>query len=397
MKFLRIHNNDSIKGGAEYHVYKLWRIFTDAGVKNDVLAIVGHRPPFKVVLNFDSVLHESISPEELITFLDEYLRRTEPDFVHIHSMAHVFLIKHLLGKLPVFRSMHEPMLICPGRSKFLAQSELPCRRPFGLHCFYHAYTERCATRRPLRLIEELRRVHTEVSVFSRSYREIFVVSNYLKREAVFAGVSESKLRVMPSPQLEKAISAKEPLAESNSIRLIFVGRLSPTKGCVLLLHALSLLCRKGEDLVLDIVGDGSQEAPLKQYAHEAGISKQVNFHGWQAADDVGRFYKLADISIVPSIYPDAFPNVVAESMMYGLPVVTFREGGTTEWFEEGDSGFSVETGNVEALAGKILELVRNPELRMRMGRNARARIMELYSPERALSAYTDAYFKGLAG
>ena len=84
---------------------------------------------------------------------------------------------------------------------------------------------------------------------------------------------------------------------------------------------------------------------------------------------VARFYPAADLYTHPA-RADTFPNTVLEALACGTPVVASAVGGIPEQVVEGQTGFLVPVGDAPAMAGRVLDLLADEELRVRMGRLA---------------------------
>ena len=126
--------------------------------------------------------------------------------------------------------MHEPRMICPGQGKFLRFSERACNKPFGLHCFFHSYKEGCCNRHPVRLLKLYKNVLFEALDASKKYSSIIVMSKYMLDEAIEAGYSKKKL-ILNSLFTPKVNESDFVYSSKNKIKsLIFIGRLSKTKG-----------------------------------------------------------------------------------------------------------------------------------------------------------------------
>jgi glycosyltransferase involved in cell wall biosynthesis len=104
-----------------------------------------------------------------------------------------------------------------------------------------------------------------------------------------------------------------------------------------------------------------------------------HFHLIPPLEDVFRLLAAVDIVAFTSIWPDSLPRVVMEAMAAGRPVAAYRTGGVPEMVADGETGFMVETGEVEALAERMVRLAGDPELRRRMGAAAAARARAEFS------------------
>jgi GalNAc-alpha-(1->4)-GalNAc-alpha-(1->3)-diNAcBac-PP-undecaprenol alpha-1,4-N-acetyl-D-galactosaminyltransferase len=159
--------------------------------------------------------------------------------------------------------------------------------------------------------------------------------------------------------------------------VLYVGRFAWEKAPERLLEAFAAIDRKG--WTLEMAGDGPLLNKMKAYAKDLGIEKEVIFHG--QFENVDLLYSKASIFVIPSIL-EGFPNALCEAMSAGLPSVCFDSIPYEDIFSNGYDGFAVRTHDVDALAGKIQELINNPELREEVGRNA-SRITERFSIDKA--------------
>jgi glycosyltransferase involved in cell wall biosynthesis len=93
---------------------------------------------------------------------------------------------------------------------------------------------------------------------------------------------------------------------------------------------------------------------------------------------------------------EGLPLAILEAMATGLPVVASAVGGVPELIVEGETGFLVPPGDAEALGTALRTLVADPELRLRMGRAARARATEKFDLPEMRQAHLDLYERLLA-
>ncbi|MGH3070413.1 MAG: glycosyltransferase [Streptosporangiaceae bacterium] len=160
------------------------------------------------------------------------------------------------------------------------------------------------------------------------------------------------------------------------LRLLFVGRLVRTKGARDAIRAVSLI--REVPVVLDIVGDGPDQAACRALTAELGVADRVRFHGRLTREQVTGFYRAADVFVFPS-YREPGGNVVFEAMAHGLPLVVSDIGGPGNVVDE-SCGIRVHPVTppeyAQDLAGAITRLA-GPGLRGRLGEGARARVAEV--------------------
>ena len=183
--------------------------------------------------------------------------------------------------------------------------------------------------------------------------------------------------------LGNAVSVPDDTASGEGV--LYVGRLAPKKGLEYLIKAMAKA-----DEQLTIVGDGSERSRLERLAVEYDV--EVAFEGEVDPDEVGSYYESAAIFVLPSIEGEGMPNVVLEAMAWGLPVVATDSGGVPTLVENGYNGYLVSMRNVDELDNRISELLANPQLRDKMGTNAREFVSENHSWE-ALRSKLESYYE----
>jgi glycosyltransferase involved in cell wall biosynthesis len=171
-----------------------------------------------------------------------------------------------------------------------------------------------------------------------------------------------------------------------------VGRLAAEKGLAYLLHSMvtvkrSLPCR------LLIIGDGPERASLERMTDDLGLRDVVVFGGHQSNPFVTM--ARADLLVMSSVW-ESFGNVLIEGMALGVPVLSTRAAfGPDEIIDHGRTGWLVPPASAGALAGGILELLRDPDLRRRLGSAART-AAERFDASRRVADY-ESLFERLSG
>ena len=140
-----------------------------------------------------------------------------------------------------------------------------------------------------------------------------------------------------------------------------------------------------------MVGEGPDVAPCRELARELKIADRVSFLGEQ--EYIEALLPLADVFLLPSSH-ESFGLVALEAMSSGVPVIATRVGGMPEVIVDGVSGFLRDPGDVAGMSAIAVELARDPELRARVGRAARARAGDTFAQERAVEHY-EAYYRRL--
>jgi glycosyltransferase involved in cell wall biosynthesis len=168
----------------------------------------------------------------------------------------------------------------------------------------------------------------------------------------------------------------------------FVGRLVDQKGCDDLIAAFELLGDDRARTRLVIIGDGPQRPELEMQVRSAGLSGSVEFLGFRS--DATALMAGMHIVAVPSRF-EPFGIVAVEAMALGRPVVASAVGGLTESIKDGVTGSLVPAGDPHRLAEALSALIRSPQTRVDMGRAGRARVLEVFAPDRVVDAYAGLY------
>lgn len=197
-----------------------------------------------------------------------------------------------------------------------------------------------------------------------------------------------------SREAERGDTAK---GEHSPVRLLFVGQLVRGKGVDNLLGAFRDLLGRNlpAGLHLDVVGSGNAADSLaNSVGSDPLLRAHVTFHGWTPPEKINRFYRNADIVVVPSRWPEPFGIVGLEAMRNGKPVVAFSVGGIPDWLEDGVTGVLVPPADeAAAFAGALESLSIDPHTREKYGNAARQRIGERFTFDR----YVDNLIEALEG
>ena len=166
---------------------------------------------------------------------------------------------------------------------------------------------------------------------------------------------------------------------SEAFTVGWIGRMTGIKRTDDVLLAFKRLRARGVDARLCMVGDGPDRAAIERRAHDLGIVRDTLFLGYQ--ESVAPFYAAFDAFILPSAN-EGTPVTAIEALAAGRPVVATRVGGVPDVVRDGEDGFLVEAGDVDALAERLASLAADPGLRERMGTAGRGRVLPRYAVAR---------------
>jgi glycosyltransferase involved in cell wall biosynthesis len=191
-------------------------------------------------------------------------------------------------------------------------------------------------------------------------------------------------RFRPDPEARRTVRAAN--YADDAFVVLTVAYLIKDKGVDVAVRALGEL---PEDVVLWIVGDGPERDDLAAMARDLNLGQRVRFLG--AHRNIVPFLQAADCFVCPSMWKEGAGNANFEAMACGLPDLASRIGGIPEFVEDGRNGFLFAPGDHCELARLIRRLWQNPELRYRMGQNARSIVVERYSTQTLLAEHLRHY------
>jgi glycosyltransferase involved in cell wall biosynthesis len=143
-----------------------------------------------------------------------------------------------------------------------------------------------------------------------------------------------------------------------------------------LISAFSKLHNENIDAHLVIVGDGYERPNLEQQVKDLNLSKFVTFTGF--SDHPQLYSSLFDVSVLPSEI-EGFANTIVEYFSVGSACVVTDVGGAREIIKDGENGFLIEFGDIDALTLKIRELLVNEDLRAKFCKNSLQTLKEKFT------------------
>lgn len=234
--------------------------------------------------------------------------------------------------------------------------------------------------------------------FLRCAHTILATSPDYARSSPVLRRHSGRVRVVPfGIRVEEFASADPRAVEEIRARhgprvVLGAGRLVYYKGFDYLVRAMRTV-----DAHLVLIGTGPLRPVLEALAREAGVAERVTFAG--AVPEMAPWYHAAEVFALPSIArSEAFGIVQLEAMAAGTPVVNTRlESGVPFVSRDGESGITVPPADADALARALGRLLRDPELRRRLGGAARERVRREFSLERMVNDTLAVYREAAAG
>ena len=230
-------------------------------------------------------------------------------------------------------------------------------------------------------------------------QKLVVVSKKMYQAALKEGVHSERIITIPngvaqmpfesrsSPEVRKeaGIDVADPL-------LISVGRLVYAKAHEVLVASMPVVLKEFPNAKVEIYGEGVLRADLEAQIARLGLSNSVKLPG--RSDHVAGHLANADVFILSS-RSEGLPIALLEAMSAGLPCIATNVEGVDEVIVEGEHGLVVPVEDPEALAQAILQLLRDPEARSRMGAAARLHVSKFYNIDRMCGQYLELMLNSL--
>jgi len=352
-------------GGAHIHVRDLSTALRGRGV--DAIVLAGGEGRLADQLRERDIpvhclrnLHRSVGPFKglkAVLEIRRLLRELRPDLVSTHSTT-----AGLLGRLAA-RSLGIPVLFTAHGWGFTDGRPWSQRLVFWL---------------------------VEWAAAPLTARIITVCVSDLRAAARTRLTQQARLVAIPNamPDVSASLRARP---ERSPPRVVMVARLSWWKDHATLLRALA---RLGDlDWELELVGDGPLQAETEALAASLGIASRITFAGFRA--DVASRLAEAQLFVLATKW-EGFPRSILEAMRAGLPVIASNVGGVRESVRDGETGFLVPQGDVDALCDRLRLFLTSPADRARMGAAGRALYDMRFSIERLVTDTTAVYEAVLA-
>ncbi len=174
-----------------------------------------------------------------------------------------------------------------------------------------------------------------------------------------------------------------------------IARLSPLKGHELFLTAAAEIARQEPRAWFLLVGDGVLRKKLEAQVRRMGIADRTVFTGLVAPDDVPACIQAMDVVVHTSLR-EGIARVLPQAGAAGKPIVTFDLDGASEVIHDGISGYLVPYLDTTGLAGRVFELLRDPERRRAFGEAGRAVATANFRLEQMVERINGVYYQLLA-
>lgn len=239
-----------------------------------------------------------------------------------------------------------------------------------------------------------------VGKFLPALDKLMAVGNETIRQSAKLGLSEEKFVFVPNgvnpdkhfgnysrSDLERVVGEK--LEEKKA--LLTSGRLAKRKGIAWFVR--NVMPKLNEDVVYIILGNGPERKNIEKAIGEKKLGNRVKTLGYQSDEARDICFNAADVFVQPNTKVpgdmEGFGISVIEAASCKLPVIAANIEGLKDAIRNGENGFLVESGNVEAWIAKINELLADDKFRKEFGEKARQYTIENYSWEKIAKRYLE--------
>ena len=178
--------------------------------------------------------------------------------------------------------------------------------------------------------------------------------------------------VPPPIFVEKASRiVRNPSCLSNSVTILYVGRLHPEKLVDQLIQTIRFILddstvQFSKSLQLILIGDGPERGRLEALAESFGVKEYIKFVGYLPVEEIADYYSRSDIFLSPLT-----GNSLREAALFGLPIVAYEMDWVVGVFQHNKNILFAKPGNPQDMAQQVIRLLKEPELAIRIGQSSR--------------------------
>jgi glycosyltransferase involved in cell wall biosynthesis len=413
MKIIVAHYKYYLQGGPEKYLFKFIELAKSKGcqvipfsVKYDVNIITEYSRYFvKPVNPMSNGLFETSSLSffrmikgawnefhniEACRNLRKLIRAEKPDLVYvlIPGILSADILKVAWSeKVPTILRISDFRLIC-GIYTLLRNNET-CEE--CIHGDYSSMTKNRCVKGSL-LLSFLRAQALSYARRKRKYEyasAIIAPALFTKRKYIESGYfPDQKVHIIRTFIDYRSIEIS--LTHNNSV--LCLGRLTPEKGFIYAVEAMQYLMDTSVKIILTGTKDNCS-IDILQRITELNLEDRVLFAGFLTGRQLEEYINNAMCIACPVIWYENFPNAIIESYAYGKPVIASDIGSIPEMVDNGKTGYLFEPKNIGQIASCIRSIYEHPNLYIEMGKNARKKCEEEFSPDSHWNKFMGIYKK----
>ena len=398
-------------GGAGIIAFNLAKSFQEKGHSVSVVTTVQSKIDegeieyeglkiFRIYSKYNGRLRAYISlyNPQTIKKVKKIFDKIKPDVVHAHNI-HYHLSYYCLklakkSGAKVFLTAHDVMLFHYGKLvECVNPKELSCPTKFNYKISAWKQIKKFRKRyNPFRnlIIRHYLKYANKIFTVSGALKEALKQNGIKNTEIVYNGINTEDWQV--APQVIGEFKKKYNLIGKKVV--LSGGRLSDAKGGTKALEMLAQIVKKVPNIVLLVAGniDGHVRV-MKKQAKILNIEQNLIFTDWINREEIKIAYAVSDVVLVPSVCFDSFPTINLEAMASMKPVVATCYGGTPEIVIDNATGYIVNPVYPDMIAGKILDLINNPQKAKAFGKAGYERVSKEFSLEKSVKEYLEKFVK----
>lgn len=197
-----------------------------------------------------------------------------------------------------------------------------------------------------------------------------------------------KIKIVEIPNILEIIPAESSKLDNDNI--ISVGRLHPVKDFETLIKVFDIVQKEIVDAKLTIVGGGEEYEKLNNLIEKLNLKEKIKITGMLNKEDVEKNLLNSSLYVMTSL-TECFPMVLLEASSVGLPLISFDVPvGPKAIIKEGYNGYLIENRNVEKMASKIIEVLKDKEKIKTLGENSKKNSYK-YLPENVMKKWYEIF------
>lgn len=206
--------------------------------------------------------------------------------------------------------------------------------------------------------------------------KILITSKVFKEYLVNKhNVKEERIEYLPQHSKDFKSSKGNKNIDKKKTHFLFAGNVGKAQNVEIIVEAIGMI-KDRENIVVDIVGNGSNLENIKEMVKENNLDNNIIFHGQVAKDKMNKFYKKADACVLTlksdSYIGKTLPLKLQSYMSSGKPIISAIDGDAEQVIKDSNCGICVGSQNVQELAETILEFSKDKNKYKYMGKNARS-------------------------
>lgn len=187
--------------------------------------------------------------------------------------------------------------------------------------------------------------------------------------------------------------------KNNEFVIAVVARITPIKGHVYFIRAISRVIRQMPNIKVWIIGDASENQ--KKYKEQLvllvkrlGLNKYIEFLGMRS--DIPQLLSKTDLLVMPSVGQEAFGRVLIEAASAGVPIVASKVGGIIDFITHRSNGLLVEPEDIKSLTDAIVEILNNKDLAVSLANRARKDVEASFGLDKMIDTTIELYHQAVA-